>query len=136
MKFLNGLKYHVSKAGNWPFDIKGASILIGVNNNTTKNNCVIRLIDFNSVEKMTEGYLDSGFIKGLQTLIQILEEFLNPELKPKDEHTGQKEASQKIVDVVDSYLLQQDDFDHESANKSIQNLREDLGQLREREEKQ
>ena len=77
MKFLIGLKDHVERAGNWPFDIKGASILIGVNNNQKKNNCAIRLIDFNSVEKMEEGYLDSGFIKGLQTLIKILEELLS-----------------------------------------------------------
>lgn len=75
----------MSKAGNWPFDIKGASVLIGVNNNTKSNNCAIRLIDFNSVEKKEEGYLDSGFIKGLQTLIEILDEFLIPELKPKDD---------------------------------------------------
>lgn len=69
MVFLNGLKAHVERAGNWPYDIKGASVLIGVNNNLPKNNCAIRLIDFNSVEKKEEGYLDSGFIKGLQTLI-------------------------------------------------------------------
>lgn len=70
IKFLKDLKSHVEKPGNWPFDIKGSSILIGVDNRTNKpNNCAIRLIDFNSVESMDQGYLDEGLVKGLQTLI-------------------------------------------------------------------
>lgn len=83
IKFLNGLKEHVERAGNWPYDIKGSSILVGVDNNKSVNNCAIRLIDFNSVEKKEEGYLDSGFVKGLETLIEILEEFLNPQANNK-----------------------------------------------------
>lgn len=70
IEFLKSLKSHVEASGNWPFDIKGSSILIGVDNHTDKpNNCSIKLIDFNSVECMEQGYKDEGFVKGLQSLI-------------------------------------------------------------------
>lgn len=78
LTFLNDLKDFVAKKGNWPYDVKGSSILIAVNHNKRSNNCAIKLIDFASVEKMDMDYVDEGLITGIESLITILEELLNP----------------------------------------------------------
>ena len=65
LKFLNDLKEFVELKGNWPYDIKGSSVLIATNNNIDTDNCAIKLIDFASVERMHDGYVDEGLITGL-----------------------------------------------------------------------
>jgi hypothetical protein len=61
------MKQSRNKAG-FPFQVRGASIQIGVD----KNDCKVRLVDLASLDYKHTEYVDEGFIFGLETLDFIL----------------------------------------------------------------
>lgn len=65
-------------------EVRGASLLIAVDHQS----CRVKLIDLASVEEKSDDYVDEGFIKGLDSIVEILlkiEQVKQAEAKPKDQ---------------------------------------------------
>ena len=76
---MEELSKHIQE--NWSYEIRGASLLIAIDHQRVKEQdpeCIqIRLIDLASVESKEEGFIDLGFLKGIESIIKILRVMLH-----------------------------------------------------------
>lgn len=77
ISFIEDLRAFYSKPGQWPYETRGASILIVINNKLKANSCKIKLIDLGSLVYKGPDYIDKEFILGLSSLLDIFKNFKN-----------------------------------------------------------